>query len=459
MLAICFLPGLAGGQDAPTPRPAPQGEIELTLPQVRDLAIRALASGQPQLARHLSFGLIKADPKSPFAYYTLARAEGQMGRHPQARRAARRAYRLADSAPQRFEAAEFAARISYAEKRPTATQLWLRRAVQNAPTKQIETQLGRDFARVRAENPLSFSIRGGLRPSNNVNNGADTAVQIIDGLPFTGFLSGDAQALSGIVGHVDASLSYRLRGDKRSRTEIGARFYHKRVALDSDARAQAPTSSNSDFASTYGALNLNHIFAVGAQGNSAELDASLGQFWSGGDRSYDFAKLEANHNWRLGDTTKVSLGASIEMRHSAVSSFMDSNVLAVQAGVQRGLENGDRLSFTLNLQHTDSDFRNARTGSATLGARYAFGDMIGPARVSAGVVLGYSDYPDYVALFAVPGGRQDKSVYANVSLFFPDVDYAGFAPTVQISTGRKFSNVSRFDTRELAVSLGVQSKF
>jgi len=85
--------------------------------------------------------------------------------------------------------------------------------------------------------------------------------------------------------------------------------------------------------------------------------------------------------------------------------------------------------------------------------------MIGPARVSAGVVLGYSDYPDYVALFAVPGGRQDKSVYANVSLFFPDVDYAGFAPTVQISTGRKFSNVSRFDTRELSVAMGIQSKF
>jgi hypothetical protein len=79
--------------------------------------------------------------------------------------------------------------------------------------------------------------------------------------------------------------------------------------------------------------------------------------------------------------------------------------------------------------------------------------------VSAGLVLGKTDYDDYVAVFSVPGGKQDYATYADVNVLLPDVDYAGFAPSVNFRAGRTRSNVSRFETRELSVSLGFQSKF
>ena len=47
----------------------------------------------------------------------------------------------------------------------------------------------------------------------------------------------------------------------------------------------------------------------------------------------------------------------------------------------------------------------------------------------------------------------------DVTLFFEDYDYAGFAPTVRISAGRRSSNFSMFSSSEFSVSLGIRSKF
>ena len=448
------------GQDvgAPATHEANQ-ELTLTLPQARALAQTAIRNGQPVLAYNLSEGLLRADPSSSFAHFVRATAQAQLGKPNDARRSAARAYRFADSKLHRFEAAELAARMSYAQKQPTITQLWLRRAVQNAPDKQIEAQLARDFKRVRAENPLTFSIRGSLRPSNNVNNGADSGVQVIDGLPFTGLLSGSAQALSGTNATLDTRIGYRLRGTRHSRTQIGARLYVSRVALSSDARRLAPTLDNADLGTAYAEVSLSHGFAVGNQGGSADLGAAYGQLWSGGNKYYDFARLDAERTWRLDENTKFVLKGSAERRASALATLADSNALSLLTEFNHQRSNEDRITLALELRHTDSQTRNQRTTSASLRASYSFGQQIGPAKITAGLVLSHAEYPDFATVFAVPGGRQDNSAYASLTFLFPDVDYAGFAPTVHVRAGRKFSNVSRYETRELSVSLGIQSKF
>lgn len=457
-VVLCLAPVIAGGQQTAQLKAAPVS-TKLTLPQAREIASNALEAGQPKLAYQLAKGLLQADPKSSFAHFVLARAQGQLGQTGEARKSAARTYRFSDIKLHRFEAAELAARMAYADKRPTLTQLWLRRAVQNAPDKKIEAQLARDFGRVRAENPFTFSLRGGVRPSTNVNNGADTAVQTIDGSPIIGTLSGDAQALSGLIGHVDASVKYRLRGTKRSRTAINARIYVQRVALSDGARRLAPTTSNGDFGNTFAEVGATHSFAIGDTGGSGNVAVALGQYWSGRNPYYSFARVEAGRKWRLGDQTRFSLRGTYEVRQSARSSVFDSDVMGLLAGVQHRLDNGGRINLSLNLRKTDGDFSNTRNLSTTVAARYSFGDQIGPAKVSAGVVMGYADYPDFRALFQPSVGREDKSVYADVNFFFPDIDYAGFAPTVRVRAGRKFSNISRYDTRELSVSLGIQSKF
>ncbi len=446
--------GAASGQEAPPPP-----DLELTLPQAREVAAQALMTGQPMLAAQIARGLLTADPQSSFAHFVLAKALGAMGEATHARKSATRAYRYAHTPVHRFEAAELAARLSYAENRPTVTQLWLRRAAQNAPDRQTETQLGEDYARVRSQNPLSFSLSGALRPSSNVNNGADTAVQIIDGLPFTGTLSGSAQALSGLIGSLDARAGYRLRATETALTRMSARLYVQRVALDSASRAQALTVSNGDFGSTFSELALTHSFAVGQGGGSAQLETAVGQYWTGGAEYYSFARVGAQRRWILDEATRFTLGASVEQRISALSDKLDSTSIDLRAGTHHKLSYGDGVSLLMNIRATESDFANSRTRSAALQASYSFAEKIGPAEVSVGMVVGYADYPEYVAIFAVPGGRQDRSVYADVNLFFADMDYAGFAPTLRMRAGRKFSNVSRFETRELSVSLGIESKF
>lgn len=439
--------------------PAAAGTSQITLPQARAMAVHALRTKQPVLAYRLAEGLLQADQQSSFAHFTLAQAQFQMGQLTEGRTSAKRAYRYADKSLHRFEAARLAATMSYADKRPTTAQLWVRRAAQNAPNKETEVQLGRDYQRLRAENPLSFSLQGGIRPSSNVNNGSETDLQIIDGLPFVGTLNGAAQALSGMVGHLDARLGYKLHQSKRHETSVTGRLYVRRVALSSGSKRKAPTVDNADFGATFAEVGLRHRFALGDQGETGHVGLSLGRYWSGGNTLYDFAKLEGGRDWRLGARTRLTLNGSFEARASAHGSLNDSLILGAVAGVQHRLEGGDRVGLTLNLRNSDSDFVNARSTSATLRASYAFGKQLGPAQVSAGLTAGYSDYSDFQVFIQVPGGRQDKSVYADVNFFFPDMDYAGFAPNLRISAGRTSSNVTRYQTQQLSVSLGIQSKF
>ncbi len=454
---LALLPTLTSGQ-APSDA-TPPDRTELTLPQARDVARRALASGQTELAYRLAQGLLQADANSSFAHFVLAKAQSQLGQTNEARKSAATAYRYAENSLRKFEAAELAARLSYALEQPTRAQFWLRRAVQNAPNDQIETQLARDFGRLRAENPFHFSLRGGIRPSTNVNNGADTAVQTIDGSPIVGTLSGDAQALSGLINHAEGAVKYRLRSSKRSRTELTARLFVQRITLSREARELSPNTPSSDFGSTYAEVGVTHDFAVGSNGGSAQVAGAIGQYWSGQNPYYRFARLDLSRNWRVSGQTRLSLDGTYEMRGSALSSYFDSQVWGATAGLRHRLKGGDGLSFSLNLRQTDSDFSNARSVAKTFYASYAFADQIGPAKVSAGLVLGHSNYSEFRALYHPSVGRQDKSAYADINLFFPDIDYAGFAPTLKIRTGRKFSNISRYDTREVSVSLGIQSKF
>ena len=100
-----------------------------------------------------------------------------------------------------------------------------------------------------------------------------------------------------------------------------------------------------------------------------------------------------------------------------------------------------------------------RDQTASFRAQYTFAKHLGPARITTGLTYGYTDYNTYLLVNPVAGGRQDTSLYGDVSLFFSDYDFAGFAPTVQLRTGQRKSNVNRFEISETTLSVGIQSKF
>ncbi len=434
----------------------------LTLDQARAMAIEALRIGQPTLTLQLAQGLQQATPRDPFIYYLMAHAHAQRDEPTAGRRAAARAYRFSKTPGDRFEAAQLAARLALAEDRPTLTQIWLRRSAIYAPSEAVETVVARDYAKVRAQNPWALSIRTELRPSNNVNNGSDTALQIIDGVPVAGVLSGAARALSGMILNIDVASTYRLRADATSATSIGGRLYVQRVALSAAARAQAPGARNADFSSAYGEISLRHGFTAGpaGAGGAAYVDLAAGRAWSGDASSYSFARLSGERRWKVGTRWRFSLNALVENRFDARYASNDANVLGIGAQVTRELDSGDRITATVALRDTRALHFNGTFTAASLRTSYGFAQPVGPVRVSAGLVLGYADYPIFQSgLFLVPGGRQDASVYGDLNLLFERLDYAGFAPMLRLRAGRKTSNDSRYDTRELSVSLGIESKF
>lgn len=445
----------------PTVLPAVANETSatITLDQAREIAAHALRSGDPALARTLAMGLVQANPQDAYAYGILAVAHSKMENPDLARSAARLSYKYSESPEQSYASARTAGRLAYKQERFNASQLWLRRAALHAPTETKSKQLGRDYAQVKSANPLSFRLNLSITPSDNVNNGSDTTLDIINGVPQAGTIGVSSRALSGTVGTLDLSLKYRLKQTRTTQTFAIARAYTRRVALSQSAKAAAPNVSNSELANTFAEIGLRHSFVLNKKGTVMTLHGSTGKAWSAGSARYTFGKLQVNPTFRLSKTTTLSLNGSLEKRWSTLSAQNDQTVTQLRATLSHKLAKGDRISFGVNLLDMDTDARNGAYQSGNLTLNYSFAKQVGPMQVSTGLTLGYTDYNVYRASIPVVGGRQDLSLYGDVTMMFTDYDVAGFAPTLRLRAGRKSSNVSRFETRELSMSVGVQSKF
>ncbi|AUQ63076.1 hypothetical protein [Phaeobacter inhibens] len=458
---------------APVAAAEPTPEQHLSLEQGRLLAAHSLGTGKPELTLDLTRALLRADRQDHLAWYLRAAAQAQLKSPGAGRRSAARAYRFAPDSAGKFRAAQLAARLAVQDARPTLAQVWLRRTAVHAPDEISEKHIAADYKVLRRINPWSFQLRGELKPSNNVNNGADSTLEVIDGVPTLGRFGPRSVALEGTMGVLDMSISRRLHQSRTSLTTLSARGYLQRVALSSDAKAKAATLAqqsgttvprNSEFGSTYGEISLTHAFAVGPpeRQGSAVLGLSFGTAWYGGDKSYDLVKLTARRSWQLSARTGLTLDGIAEQRLDARGPSQDGEVFGLGARVNRKLLNGDQINLSVALRDTRSDHVNTSSRTATLRLGYQFAKPLGPAKISTGLILGQTDYPQFIAGFParyLPDGREDTSLYADVNLFFEEYDYAGFAPTLRLRAGKKDSNHSRFQSRELSLSLGIQSKF
>ncbi|NRB20709.1 MAG: hypothetical protein HRU33_25045 [Rhodobacteraceae bacterium] len=449
-------------------------EQHLTLDQGRALAMHALKTGKPQLTLQLSEALLQADPKDPLAHLLQAAAHAKLSDAIAARKSAARAYRFSTIDSDKFQAAQMASRLALASGSPTLSQVWLRRTAIHAPDEKSKELIAKDYQTLRRINPWAFRIRTELKPSNNVNNGSDTTLEIIDGTPSLGSRFGPRSvALSGLIGTLDLAVSRRLRQSQRSLTTLSGRLYIQRVALSSSAKdlaaalaAAAGTTvpKNSEFGSTYAEFSLSHAFAVGPtqKRGSASVALTTATSWYGERKNYNMAKFTGSRSWKLSPYTGLVIDGMVEERFAARSTSYSATVLGLVASLSHRLDNGDKLKLTLGLRDTDSGHVNSSYSTASVRLGYDFGKSLGPARFNAGLILGYSDYPVYLAGFPVTSlanGRQDKSIYADVNMFFERYDYAGFAPVLRLRAGRKSSNHSRFETREFSLSLGIESKF
>ncbi|WP_264210187.1 tetratricopeptide repeat protein [Leisingera thetidis] len=452
-------------------------QVHLSLQQGHILAAHALNSGNPQLALRLSDALLQADRRNHAAWHLQAAAYARAGQPAKGRKSAARAFRFAPDSATKYQMAQLASRLAFQGGSPVLSQYWLRRTAVHAPDEKADALIAKDYQALRRISPWSFRLSGGLKPSNNVNNGSDAATQEVDGLsshvaPRFGPRS---VALSGLVGTLDTGIGRRLQQSSTSLTSLSGRLYVQRVALSSSAKEKAAELArlthttvprNSEFGSTYGEITLSHAFSAGAagQGGTARISLTGASSWYGGERNYNLAKLSATRGWTLSPHMRLTVSGSAEHRLNPRVVSLDANVFGLGASLLRDLGSGSRLDFSLALRDTRSKSIYATGETATFRIGYAHGRLVGPAKISTGLTLGAADYPSQLfahngVFTAIPGGRQDQSVYADLNLLFDSYDYAGFAPMLRLRAGRRSSNFSKFDSSEFSVSLGIESKF
>ncbi|MEM6309904.1 MAG: hypothetical protein AAF754_07625 [Pseudomonadota bacterium] len=433
--------------------------LSLTLPQARSLAAEALRDGELILARDIAMGLVQANPKDAYAYSVLTAVYRVLGDPKLSRAAARLHYKYAQNQEEKFHAAHVAGQVAFDQERLSTAQIWLRRAALHAQTPQQDAQLARDYRAVRRKNPFRISISASVTPSDNVNNGASSAVETVNGAPTFAILAPGSLALSGTVATLNAQASYRLNRTQTSQSTIGARFYTRQVRLSDEAREQDPTRSNNDFGVTYVDASFDYAFALGKPGNSAGVRVAAGRVWAADSVAYDLTQMSLRRGLLLSPKDRLSLEALGEFRNSARSSDTDATVLRLTTTYRRAFENSDRASLAFRVEDVVSDARNASFGSWSVRAGYDFGKQLGPVRISTGVTFGNTNYDTFERIGPVPGGRQDETFGADLTILFPNLDYAGFAPSMNVRATRTTSNVSRYSTEELSVGFGIQSKF
>lgn len=450
---------------------APQAGIPLdqaTIPQLEVAASQLAAAGRTAEALQLAEVLLLRDPKNPLAHFIVGQITFRAGNTETARQAARASFRNADTARQHYEAARLAAQVALADRRWFAAQYWARHTIQYAPDARHRAVAVEDFRHLRADNPWDGRLRFGIKPSDNVNGGADGRTNVIDGYDAVGWLSGDAMALRGVAATLNADVSYRLARDAASETRLGAVAYARAVELAGRPQMVPPylpgtpapdpvEIRNSEFSSAALGMMLVHARRLSAD-LTGRGQVEFGRSWQGGRPNYDYGQLRADLMRSLGRSTLLSFGASFE-RREWVDAPRDDFLRALNFGMSRGLAGGT-LGFGLSASELDSSSAMARSWAVSGSVSYEPGWTFGPVHLSLGAGLATTVYPDYsIAGMRPAGGRQDDMAWAELGLWSPKIGYAAFTPELKLQALEVTSNVSRFTRSEVSVALGWRSAF
>ena len=461
MIARRIAAGLVAVLLAATPARA----ASIDLGQAQIAALAAASAGRHAEALELARAILRVSPGDAFAQYVIGTVMLWQGHPREAMQAGQGAFHAAGSKVQKHESARLVATAALQGDKPLLARYWLRHAADTAPDPLRRAGAERALAALRAATPWSAQLRFGIQPSSNVNAGASSRYNVIDGVPLTGLLSDDAMALPGVAGTLDARLGYRLRRTEASQTQLSLSLGLRAVELEGrpTTETQGPSGEiveteigNSSFGASSAELGLRHSIATPAKGGSVALDLAAGRAWSAGAVAYDYLRFGAD---RSPAGQGFFYGAGFEQR-AAPGTGRDQSIASLRGGWRGVASNGTGFTFSLGLRHVEADRANARGDAVSAQISVQPARPIGPVGLSASFGLSYSDFPDYTLGFiSVPGGRQETLGFAELDLWLPNASYAGFAPQVKLRALETRSNVSSFERRELSVSIGFRSNF
>lgn len=366
----------------------------------------------------------------------------------------------ADPSQAGYAAARGAALQAATEARYLLAGLWLRRALMLAPTPEARDQTIADAQIVRDLSPWAIALSGSVVPSSNLNGGALSEEVTAPGNP-VGRLSRDALALAGWQASFGISARYRLTQSARHRLQAGLAYHGTRVRI-TDATTLPDQSLATDLAQVW--LDYDQILAPGTVG------WQLGYARQGYGRHDPVSGAVQRSGfdlWQIGIDQRLPLAQAgyLDLRAAHSRAFYDDPAIGLvrrdQAGLTFGrvLAGGDLLAVSADVGQSRGENRNFTQYDDSLQISYDFAQPVGPVALQLGAGLVWTDYPDYVLLLPVRGGRQDKSLFASADLGFAQISFAGFTPTLALRASRTDSNVSRFTRDGWSAELRIGSSF
>lgn len=433
---------------------SPQGQQPATAKQVRAAAAGALEAGDSKTAYAFSSALLQRDPNDRTALLLNAQAARSLGNFKTARQSARRAWQLADTGEDKFNASLIMAQALSSGGQRNLAQFWLRRAAHHAPSRLHERRAIRDFQYLRATTPWHHRLSFSITPDSNVNNGSsETSIYVpLYGRRFG--LSGSAQALSGIEHAVELNSRYRFKASETRAHDLLLSAEYRTYTLSSEAKAQAPGTKGSDFA--FGSLTAGYAHKGLNFGRRGEyrLGIDTGQSWYGGEEYTRFLRLNAGQSYKL--TPNRTLGAKVlaESHNGLRANDLDT----LRGDLSYSFRTKSGLSVWSSLSVAEADSSSAVEDFTELGlqAQITLPKPVFGAIARFGFSARSRDYP--LSSFS-PAGRQDDKFTADFSLTFRQVDYYGFSPTLRLSGSTTDSNIDLYKSNRLGVNFGIQSAF
>ena len=439
--------------------PAQSETLKFTLPEAREIALRASVSGQPGMALTLTQQLLAKDPNDSTAHLATGTAHLSLGRWKDAYRGGRLAFRHSDTQVEKFQAARVTALAAMADNRTMLSQFWFRRAGDLAPTEADRNRIKQQFRVVQSRSPWNFRFNFSSTPSSNVNGGSEVSYNIIDGVPLVGILSADAQALSGLVSQGSVRGSYRFAASARSQSFVTASVFHKAVMLSDDARRAAPNFDATTLNATSLDVGLSHARLVSADNNTlVKADIGARSYWRGDVLTYRALTAGGEVQHKISPQLTFTGALSGELRQ--YDGGGEGRIGTATLGLSYGFKNGNRISGFLSTSKSMTPIVTFDSRSVTGKLNFSLGKPVLSVLWSAGIGFTQSRYDDYrLGFIVVPGGRQDDTVFMDLEARFIGVEYAGFSPSVKLRRTRTDSNITRYDTNEWALSFGINSNF
>lgn len=463
-LAFSIALGSAPGAAQPVPVP-PTPPLSLSLPEARSLALEAAVQGRLDVALSLTQQLLEQDETDSAAHLARSTAFLNARAYGAAYKGGRLAFRHAETDAEKYQAARVSAVAAMGGEQGMLAQYWMRRAGDYAATEVDRTKIERQFRILQAKTPWSFRFAASLAPSSNVNGGSDETVDVIDFGEFyiVGSLSADAQALSGVVGHTSLRTSYRFSEGARHRSQIEATLFAKRVWLSSEAKdrlAADPFSKTADeversLSVTTLDVKLRHAFTFGEDAPTLGLEGGVRQYWQGHEALYTGLSTGVSVKHDLTPRLVVSAGLGYEARSYA--SGADGEFRNASLGLSYTFANGNRITGAIYGRQA-AEARDVFDNTGVTGRLgLALGQPVLGVKLSGGIGVSVTDYPDFWLLGPRP--RTDETLFADLSAQFTQIEFAGFSPNLRIRRSVTESNISRYESAQWGLSLGIESNF